>query len=613
MADEKGSHNAESTNGSVDTDETGSDETAVDRRNYLKLTAAGAAALGGFGLTSGPGAAAAAGGPPNPDNWQLSFEDTFDAGSLDTSKWEVGYGWGLTDRNSAGKISPDEVNVSNGQLHLSVTYDGDITTSGVNTKDLHSFGPGSYWEASIKLPGRTGILPAFWSKPNTEDWPPEIDFVELFQNDGGTEDTHRAEYHIHYSTSTVSNDGSTHDSLNVQYDSSNDLTEGFHVYGCQWLDDRVDFYFDDVHVGSITDSTAMEALRNGGPQYMMLTNMIDKIGTTDKSEHWTEEMVVDWVRVWETGSGGSTTTDGTDSTTDDSTSDSTSDTTDHYFWVRSGGSEPVTYAFETSGGNVRIDDGELHSGESDEWVSSDGYTAGGVEDNTGGDGFWFNGEITDLSYEGPIETYVDDQYVDPDSLVDSSKPGPEKPSDSTEQTTEDTTTEETTTESSSSFPNTISFDGNSGSTSYSVTVSDSIEAAHSVESDDSVSGSTANGTVGSGVDSFGFSGEISSLRVDGDADVLVNGTKVDLLTIGRSSDSSGSVKYIVETSGQVIKARTSAASINSFDKVSGSRAFGRVVGGNDAYWVIGGDVLDVSAFGGNVETDVNGTSVDFTG
>ena len=291
----------------VDVDELngeGAGGNVLDRRNYLLLAAAGAAAAGGLNLASSDARAATAAGPSNPDNWTLSFEDTFDGGSLDTSKWEVGYGWGLTDDNSAGEVSPDEVSVTDGMLHLSMTYDGDITTSAVSTKDLHTFGPGSYWEARIKLPGRTGILPAFWSKPNTEDWPPEIDFVEIFQDDGGEEDTHRAEYHVHYSESTISDDSSTHQSLDVEYDSPDDLTTGFHVYGCQWLEDSVDFYFDDVHVGSITDSAAMEALRNGGPHYMMLTNMIDKVGTTDKSENWTEEMVVDWVRVWTAGSDG---------------------------------------------------------------------------------------------------------------------------------------------------------------------------------------------------------------------------------------------------------------------------------------------------------------------
>ncbi|MFC6825106.1 glycoside hydrolase family 16 protein [Halopelagius fulvigenes] len=567
----------------------------LGRRDYLKLAATGVVASGGLGLSTASTTAATDGGPPNPDNWTLNFEDTFDGGSLDTSKWSVGYGWGLTDRNSAGRVSSDEVNVSNGQLHLSMRYDGSVTTSAVNTKDKHYYGPGSYWEASIKLPGRTGVLPAFWSKPNTEEWPPELDFIEIFQNDGGREDTHRAEYHIHYSTSTVSDDSSTHESLDVEYDSSTDLTEGFHVYGCRWLEDRVDFYFDGINVGTITDSTAMEALRNGGPQYMMLTNMIDKVGTTDKSTHWSEEMVVDWVRVWTSGSS----SDGsTDETTEDAT-DETTDDTEHYFWVRADSNDPVTYAFEASGGNISVDSGELSTGESDEWISSDGTLAGGVEDNSGGDGFRYHGEIIDFAHDAPVETYIDDQYVDPDTLVDPNSPGPEQPTDETDDG------------GSSSLPHTITFDGNGGGTTYSVTVSDTIEPAGAADGGDSVSGSTAAGSTGSGSDSFGFSGEITSLSLDGDADVSVDGQRVDMLVINRASGKN-SVRYIVETAGRVIKADVPFASINSNDKVRGGKISGKVGSGTDAYWIFGGDIVDVSTFGGEVTTELNGDVVDYT-
>ncbi|WP_435361553.1 glycoside hydrolase family 16 protein [Haloarchaeobius sp. DFWS5] len=568
----------------------------IDRRDYLKLASIGALTAGGIGLSSFAGANVTA-GPPNPDNWTLDFEDTFDSGSLDTSKWEVGYGWGLTDRNSAGEVSPDEVNVENGRLRLSMRYDGDITTSAVNTKDIHYYGPGSYWEASIKLPGRTGILPAFWSKPNTEDWPPEIDFVEIFQNDGGKEDTHRAEYHIHYSTSTEPDDSSTHESLDVEYDSPDDLTNSFHVYGCRWLDDRVDFYFDDIHVGTISDSTAMEALRNGGPHYMMLTNMIDKVGETDKSEHWSEEMLVDWVRVWVAGS--DVPTDPPDEPDEPDEPEEPEEPQEHYFWVRADGDEPVTYAFESSDGKIRIDDGELSDGESDEWIASDGLTAGGVEDNSGGDGFWYYGDITDFAHDAPVDTYIDDEYVDPESLVDPDNPGPEKPGDDPDEPNDP------------SLPHTIRFAGIGPFARYSVTVSDEIVATDSVDDADEISGSTARGWVTGGDDVFQFSGEVVDLEIDDDMEIYVDGDRVDLFTIERESGNKH-VDYIVETTARVLKADVPFASINSNDRIRGSKISGQVVGGVDAYWLFDGEVVDVSTFGGEVRTELNGTTHDYT-
>lgn len=270
----------------------------MDRRNYLKL-------IGGVGILSGftGGAVRLAtvteGGPENPDEWRLAFEDTFDSGSLDTSKWMLGFGWG--NDGAGGRVSADQVAVRDGKLHLSTTHDGDgtIYTSVLNTSDTFWIGSGSYWEAKIDLPSRVGLLPAFWAKALPVTYWPEIDFIELFQDDGDRLDTHRANYHVHYSTSTIPSDWTTRTSIGVWLDSPVDLTDEYHVYAGKWMDDRVDFFLDGIYVDSVTEPVAMEALRKGGPQYAVLSNMVDVVGETDRSHAWTEETVVDWVRIWQ--------------------------------------------------------------------------------------------------------------------------------------------------------------------------------------------------------------------------------------------------------------------------------------------------------------------------
>jgi beta-glucanase (GH16 family) len=282
-------------------DEETSLESTVNRRNYLKIAGASATALSGLFIGSNSVAGASGGGPVNPNEWTRVFQDTFSSGSLDNSSWEVGYGWGNTSEASAERITSDNVAVKNNRLHLSGTHDAqEVYAGAVNTRNKVMFGPGSFVEARLKNPFRVGFLPAFWAKPNSGDWPPEIDIMELFMTGESTEDeVSSANFNIHYSSSTEPGDGSTHEMLPTHHGTSSDLTDSFHVFGCAWLKDRVEWFFDGQKVGECTDETALTSLEHGAPFYLMLNIGVDSIGDVNYNESWGEKLVVDWVRVWE--------------------------------------------------------------------------------------------------------------------------------------------------------------------------------------------------------------------------------------------------------------------------------------------------------------------------
>ncbi|WP_411965981.1 family 16 glycosylhydrolase [Haloferax sp. YSMS24] len=577
-------------------DNTNEKSLQLGRRNLLKMSGVGAlTALGATSIGVPASAAVSEGGPANQDNWTLTLEDTFESGTLNSDNWEIGFGWGRDTTGSPERIVDENVQIIDGQLHLIGTHDGDDIKSGsVNSRGRQYFGPGSYWEAKIKMPDRVGFLPAFWAKPNDESWPPEIDFVELFQKGDDYRDTHISNHFIHYSSSGVKGDSSTHEAVPARYDVGEDLSQDFHIYGCQWMEDRVVHFVDGVKVAETTDPTVMTSLNNGAPFYMMLNIHIDRVGETDRSESWGESMVVDWVRVWEhdgTSSSGST------STTDDTT---TSTDTEHYLWARSGDGNTVTFAFEASGGNIQI---EPQDTTEDYWVSDDGTVAGGTTSKTSSlPGFRYNGEITDLRYDGDLDLFVDDSPVDETTLVDESEPGPYRapaPDSSTDST-------QTT-----SLPNTVTIDGSnySQSASYSLSVTDALATTDSITSEDEISGTTATGSVGAGSDTYQFEGDVTDIALDGPADVYVNETRVDLVVVRRDPNSNGNVWYIIETDGELLKGETASASATSDDDVSSSKARGSVKDDADAYWLFNGDVLDVSTFGGDVVTTVNGQEI----
>jgi len=491
------------------------DSKLLDRREYMKLAGASVAALGGLGLGASSAAAVDEGGPANPDDWELAFEDQFDAGSLDTDKWEIGFGWGRT-TNSPERIVDRNVWVENERLHLKVTHDGgsdSVYAGAVNTKNKHYYGPGSYWEAKIRCPDRHGLLPAFWGKSNspTPNWPPEIDFFEMLGNDPTS-----SHHNVHYDS--TGGMGGNHSELKMH---NPDLgsTTNFHVYGCAWFEDRVEMYVDGRLVGTHDDPTAMESLRTGAPFYMMLNIHVGRTGTPDYSESWGDQMDVDWVRVWEYAPNGGSSGDSSgsdDSTTDDSASgdDASGDTTTELpntLSVTGDGSESVSYSFSVTdtiekstarNGSISAED-TINSG------TVEGVVAGGT------DSYDYAGRISSFSIDGSATIYRNGEQVSASSLGGNSTQTGGSSGDGAAE------------DSDSSLPNLVVIDGSNApnaATSYTFDVDGDVakDPEHgSVNAFDDISDGTVSGRVIGGKDAFRFAGEITRFETDGAAFVSV--------------------------------------------------------------------------------------------
>lgn len=296
-------------NGGTDTNR-GDGRFSSNRRRFLQLTGASAVAFGGLGAGSAAAGATSVqddeGGPPDQDDWELTFEDEFDGDSLD-SNWGVGWGWGTTSEASDAEIDEENVTIDDDVLQLSGTNDGgEVLAGGINTKGNVEFGPGSYVEARLQFPERVGFNPAFWAKPASEEWPPELDIVECIQDGSGEDDVTTSRHFIHFSVSTEPGDDSTQDRVEAFYEPGDNITENFHVYAAEWQEDRVTYYVDGEEVQTWTNSTILESLRQGAPFYINLimnvnvdSELNDVLGQADPSESWGESLDADWVRVWE--------------------------------------------------------------------------------------------------------------------------------------------------------------------------------------------------------------------------------------------------------------------------------------------------------------------------
>ena len=298
----------------------------MDRRAYLKLGGAGALGtlVGGAGIfissefefgsadnnsqksekstensPQEPERISDRNGPPNPGQWTLAFEDLFDSGMLDRSTWGIGWGWGRQTSTSPTQIVPRNVSVANEALRLKGTHsNGTVFSGAVNTKDSVTFGPGTYFEARLKFAQRTGFQNAFWSKPNSEAWPPEIDVTELIQDGSGWDDIHVSRHNLHYSSSTNPGDDSTYENIDTMHVPGNDLTKEFHTYGVEWQPNSLSHFVDGQKIWEWTDPTMLRSMRRGAPFYLLLSLNINNVGTASLNVPWGEEFLTDWLRLW---------------------------------------------------------------------------------------------------------------------------------------------------------------------------------------------------------------------------------------------------------------------------------------------------------------------------
>ncbi len=239
--------------------------------------AAGALALG---LLAAPCAAQDC----PPDGWIPVWSDEFDGSTLNGAKWRAENA-ALVKNNEQQYYSPTAVTIANGCLTIkstNVPRGGRPYTSGlVETIDRFSQKYGRF-EMRAKLPKTKGIWPAFWMLPQSKQWPPEIDIMELLG-------------HQPYKTYMTHHWGTW---PNVQSEGGfyigPDFSADFHTFRADWYPDRIEYFVDDVmrvkHVSNIPQE----------PFYIILNTAVggDWPGNPDNTTVFPQDFVVDYVRVY---------------------------------------------------------------------------------------------------------------------------------------------------------------------------------------------------------------------------------------------------------------------------------------------------------------------------
>lgn len=178
-------------------------------------------------------------------DYTLIWSDEFDQAEINSEKWNFeqgGGGWGnrelqyYTDRSENARIEDGCLVI---EARKEEYGNRNFTSARLTTKGK-GFTKYGKIEARISLPQGRGTWPAFWLMPEKSvygTWPRsgEIDMMEHV----GSNPTM-----ISYAVHTQQRNGSKGNNWHKQVFPGRTLEGEFHLYGIEWLEDRIEFYFD---------------------------------------------------------------------------------------------------------------------------------------------------------------------------------------------------------------------------------------------------------------------------------------------------------------------------------------------------------------------------------
>jgi beta-glucanase (GH16 family) len=244
--------------------------------------------------------------------WKLVWSDEFNAANgsaVDTSKWNHetgGNGWGnneleyYTDRTSNSFQSKGSLVIKvlqenfTGEKNISREY----TSARLTTKKSFTTTYGKI-EARIKIPRGKGIWPAFWmlgADIDKSHWPAcgEIDIMENIGKEPAI---------IHGTLHGPGYSGGKGPTASYSIAAGRVFADSFHVFAVEWEREVIRFYCDEVLYATRTPSDLPAGSRwvYDHPFFILLNVAVggDWPGSPDETTKFPQEMLVDYVRVYE--------------------------------------------------------------------------------------------------------------------------------------------------------------------------------------------------------------------------------------------------------------------------------------------------------------------------
>lgn len=246
------------------------------------------------------------GGPPPGDRWEMIFNDEFEDAELDTTIWEAVDAQVFSSEKYCSTRWKENVTVTNGALSLLTKKENrsgevdpamyhswqEYTTGSVKTTEpVAKYG---YFEARLKYAGINGQNNAFWSTADETDHPGTDLKRQDITIEGGTQDLLRNQ-RIHFARQYVESNGYENKD-GFSYFTYEDLGAEYHLYGFEWNEEWIHWYFDGLYVTSFTNENCHYSNR-----VLLSTMLLNDPGLATNNFPLLDgdRMEVDWVRVFQ--------------------------------------------------------------------------------------------------------------------------------------------------------------------------------------------------------------------------------------------------------------------------------------------------------------------------
>lgn len=247
--------------------------------------------------------------PINREGWSLLWSDEFGGTGLDMEYWTPVIGNGCPNlcgfgNNQKQYYRAENLAIDSGVLTFTALpedFENNHYTSGrITSLDKFTFTFGRV-DIRAKLPYSKGVRAALWMQGQDVDmvgWPErgEIDLMELRGDMPNTVGST-----VHYKN--INGKHVFPPAKKYTLDSGN-FSDEFHVFSMVWEEDKIDFYVDEIHSGTITFSN-FNFFENKNPflkeNYILFNVAVGGVGggDPDNTTIWPQKMAVDYIRVYQ--------------------------------------------------------------------------------------------------------------------------------------------------------------------------------------------------------------------------------------------------------------------------------------------------------------------------
>ncbi|MCC5822510.1 MAG: family 16 glycosylhydrolase [Phycisphaerales bacterium] len=245
--------------------------------------------------------------------WTLYWADEFEGNQLNPEYWEAQIGtgsayglppgWGNNELQYYTNF-PENVSVSDGKLTITARRQNfaghQYTSARIRTLNKVDFKWGRV-EARMKIPGTSGVWPAFWMLPTNSPyggWAAggEIDIMESVNQ------ANRVHGTIHFGGNWPNNT-----SIGGSINTGTDYSQGFHEYAIEWEPNQIRWYLDGQLYYTANFNQWFSSNGGGNPRapfdntFHLLLNVAvggDWPGSPNASAQYPQTLEVEYVRVY---------------------------------------------------------------------------------------------------------------------------------------------------------------------------------------------------------------------------------------------------------------------------------------------------------------------------